>query len=703
MSRSDRSRHREVAKILSGPGGASHPVLESAGLLGMQLAVACDTSQELGTLKLEFAGAPIKSWPLADQDTLASLLQNTPSAPALREALGHRVGIGLGAGLGQIPAIGHLAGVRLVRSAEFSHWLQNDLLQQLLKAYPAGLKAIEHYQIIGGCGATAQGAHPPIEQELVHLLAAATGARVHQRKFLIGLPAYLGLGERVVGNAGSATAEALDWVVRNDRATKETRLLVCMDLPNCGQNDALRHMYTKLTFTAAWCHAVETLLDRITANASLCSDIGPVVIQQADYFRALTDVEIAAEVAQAYLPEIAQLRGAPVDPDLVRGLKVALQTQRRPRPSIEELVEEIAEKAVDQIVAAVCEPGETLSASVVAELASGDCVAVDRLQEDYLGVCRTPTALQQRLTLMRSLTRTLKREVTFASERCAESNEVFMQAEARLERATLALQSPPWWAFWKTPAQGELGFLDRARQAREAADVRLRDTAEHRALLTAAAAVEQETQHLSEQLTRLEDSLQRIAHGAAISKSPCINPISLDENFLRLQEAIRDPAEAAVFQLAAHSAESLTLDGLAKTLDAASPRLADVIEAIRCPHFAVEGPVWGCQPVSVEAPLQITVLPPVSAHLAANLQRYLQDVDPQRLVAIADTAQTGVIGAVRLSYRFPRIAADVLTPILRHAVAQALAAQRDLLFPRGTEHLQRLGFIVGDESQSDVS
>lgn len=684
-------------------GGASQPLVGCAGDLGFDFVLASDTSQELAPLQVTYANTIVAKWTLASQETVATLLTKSNCSSAVRQALAKRPGIGLGAGLGQIRRIGHLAGTMLADDDQYRKWIRRDLLQQLLMAHPRGIERFDLYEIVGGSGATASGACQPIEDAFVAELAKATGARLHLRRYLIGLPAYLTLGDNVAPNAGCTTAEAIAWAASADRGPKVTRMLTCLELPSCQQNDVRRKMFTTLTFTATLSHSVETILDRIVANESLRSAIGAVVNQRTDYFHAIDGVDIADSVARSYLPEIRQLRSAPVDPHLVREVGVELQTVPRARPSVEAILEECYERSADEVVSAVCQSGERLVVTVGVELTTGDTLAVDRLTENYLGACRSPSDVQSRMTTFKSIARVLGREVKTANGVMSQAEATAEQSISRLNRSRRLLLGQIWYAFIFSNATKELRFLDAAREARDAADTRRRAEAEHQALERAATEVASEIQYLDDQLAGVQRGLERlIPKGRPQNASQLVNPLPLAATFERLLQATKQGAVETIFAVTSRAVESLTLAGLAATVGAESPRLADVVEAIRRPIFAVEGPVWGCQPESNEAPLQITVLPPVRENLAANLGRFLQDVDPQRLVAFSDTAQTGVIGAVHLSYRFPRLVDDLVTPILRHAIAEALAENPDLFFPRGTDCLDQLGLIDAQDEGDEL-
>lgn len=693
MSSHRKSEH--TASMFSAVGGAPHPIVEIADQLGFEFVAAFDTSQELPQIDVSYTSSLVAKWTLAPQETVATLLDKANAPQSIRDAFAKRPGIGLGAGLGQIRYLGKTAGQLLAGDPEYRRWIKHDFLQRLLMAHPHGINCIKLCQILGASGATGSGAHLELERPLVEEISNATGARIHQTKFLVGMMAYLLLGENVIPNAGATTADLLDWAAGKDRRPLETRMLTCLELPSCGQNSARRDMFLTLAMTAALANPVQSLLDLVMANESLRSSCGAVVQQGNDFFGAITTAEIAADVARSYLPVIRRVRRAAADSKLVRAIDLDPQTTPQPRLPIDSLLGEAYALGPDEIVNAACAPGEQIKVSAAAELATGKSLRLDRLNEYYVGSCPTPEEFETRLSEMRSIARVLSHEINESARVIEDKRLAKSDANQRLLRAIEVLKGQSWWSFAVSDASKELRLIDTATAARSAADGLRRFEADHRALENSAEQVTGEIVHLEEKLGRLQGALERLVpKGQASNGDLLVQPVPLPLVFDGLLQAVRPGATTRVAQIAARCVETVTLAGLAATVGAASPRLDDVIDAIRTPRFVAEGPAWGGKPEDGKAPLQITVLPPVTEALASNLARYLHDLDPTRLVTFADTAKTGVIGAVHLKYRFPRTARKAVTPILKHAIAEALAHEPDLFFPWGTQCLDRIGVQV---------
>lgn len=697
MLKKRKAIRRRTAKVLIGVGGAAHRVVESAEQLGFDAAILFDASHELLHVVTINSSIPEKKWSLAAGETVATLLAASDYPLEAKQALAKHPGIGLNNGLGQVRMIGHLAGASLAHDAEFRRWLKRELLQKLLMHHPAGIECFELYILIGAGGATGSAAHVPLVDAIKEELSQATGSHIHVRKHLVGPMSYLTLGDRIWWNAGATTAELTDWVASTSRRPRESRMLSLVELPPCQQNAGSRDTYAILTFTGTFAHAVESLLDRIAANESLRSPIGAVIETRTNYFNILANVTIAENAARVYLPQLRAIRQAPVNPQLVRAVRVELQTAAIPRIDVETILDEESVLSAAEVIAAVCAVGEHVTVSTWADLISGDSIALDCIAETYLGSCHTPKDFQNRLTTLRSIRRTLIKELTILS---IDRSKAISAAEVAVEQLRLAwesLEGKSRWSFLISDEAKESRFLDAARQARMASDVMRRRNAEHRAFERAEAELADEVQHFDATLEQLQLALEDIIPNGDSQAAPLlITPIPLDRQLKTLLDAAKPGSQDNLFAVACRSTDTVTLAGLAVTLGAPTPRLEDVVEAIRRPQFDCEGPVWGGQPKLGPAPLQITVLPPVGERLAVSISQYFRSVEPDQLVVFADTAQAGAIGAVRLNYDFPRTASEVVTPLLRHAIVEALADEPLLVFPRGTDYLTRLELQDGD-------
>lgn len=675
-------------------GGKLQAVLEHGRRFGRTLILGADVRGELKSALPDGPPDGVVLLPLADVATVRSLLDGAPDD--LQRAMKQYPGVSLSGGLGQVITVGWLAGCHAVKSRDFTRWLNECLLDQIMRWHEGHLSGVQILADHSGGGGTGSGAGE-VATEVMASLFRKCGIRTSIEVRLTGSLSYLELGPRIHRNTAACALGWLEFVGAVDCPSTESRALSLDELPATGTNKSARDGYALLAAQGRDAPETREHLERFSANHLSRSQLGAVRIEQLGFWGPLPPKIVAENIAPPYIEELQELAAIPPSAAMDRVVTLCSAREQEVEP-VDRIYRRLGALSETDLLADLGRPLHRYDVEVEGETPDGGKVNLSRAAEIFGVACQAPEDFRRRLRLFRSADDLLVLESESLAKRLEEYTDWLADAREVVLGAAARALGHVWFdprTWFSNEERRHNDFCLAADNYRSAHDQWLRGLAEHEAVLHAITAVRAEIGHLEQRLDRVRDLLKPLLSRSPEEQPKLVVPLPLAEVLPRLLGLANSDAAMKVL---AGSVAACTVAGLADLLGSDSPRLADVISGLASAHPAVEAPFWGSQEITLVPPQRILILPPVEDRVERQLKSDFAALDSDRELAIADTAVGGV-GIVEIRVYFPRDVHGVITPFLRHHFREALDHEKALYFPKGLGPLaQELAADTSGES-----
>lgn len=679
-------------------GGGFSSAASFARDFGADASVALDVAAEQRKIKPADGLAKIV---LAEGDTFAELAAQ--GSDALRRLATSRTGVNVGDGLGQLRELGYIVARKLVTAPGFQATMQSAVFHPMMLNHNCVLDTVLLDFFVGACGGVGGPGSIPVAQGITDLILGSTNAPVRANFTLLGPLTFLGLGERIIKNAAACVAQVLAHAVCAPRAPREVRCLSLVDAPPCGDDMALRAMYVAQLSQAVTAKKVQERLELCGPNRAIDTPLGVVTILRAGWFQRITPERIAAEAADAYLPELERLLRTPAKSGAVVGLQVEFMNASTKIAC--------ASKALGEKLRAAkgSEPAQFAAAWTQVEFVhEGASVSatirgrkVRNLATHLESLASEPSAsveaTQEKLTILASMHVSLAhllREHALQIEALERERQPALEAWQEVRRLFF-----PSSVFQSLRAM--VADLNHAAVRFENAIDILQETGGKIARLNAEVEILQRLASQVEQVLTLQRKrLGRVARllasiqPAGASTQNFVELVPVDAVFDRLRQMAlqeRDEPEELITLLGSTAAR-VTLHGLVEITQSHESTPTGIALQLIKGESAVDGPYWGSEKPTSMKEHKIIVLPPVAPILEESLRNEVRCQAGDMEVVCADTCRAGV-NVLRLDVYHPRTWDHVFTRLLRRGLAGIDRDSLPLYFPGDADCLAKLNAL----------
>lgn len=679
-----------VCHVLAIVGGGKKAAAEHWERARADATMHFDNPTEISALREELGDQGNKYFfPLAEGETADTLSRF--GSDVQRTLIESRGSMNASSGLGQIPGVGFLAGKLLEQSEEFQRFLRwlRDLVAICTFGRPLKL-------VIRLLGSTAGGTAAGMLETIARLLESAlkiAGVNCEVQIDVIDGTTFLGLGERCGRNSAATITELAGYCYSKDGKPRDgvTRTLSVMALPPFRHDAASRYQLVALDEQAIMCREMQSLLALIRPNHALDGPLGVIEYRQVDFFRTLdSETEVANEVAHAYLPVLDDaLKSAMVDKGLLEDLFTETSATPAVRQSIEDVLEDLLVLTEEDLVYRIERPAENLKCSAYAETARGERYLLERIDEEFQSPPATLSLAINRLSMLRTIERSLQDEIAMVLESLQGLEEVYDYERHIFEKALRRVRYPRIWHL--TSSTRRWNRLVRAAHGLRSARDAMRPTqAILGALQTSLAVVQRVLDTHLRHVEGIHRAMQLFRpRGHAVPTDRSVEIRDIDDAFSELS-LLPGANRSRQTRILSRQVVFVTLHGLSRVLQIDEPRLDLIVDRIiHGPPMHV-GPYPGASRHKDGGKLVFS-LPPMMPVPRRELKDLLQQRMPNATVVFADFAGAG-INVLRYRFFRPHKVSELFPGMLERDLLDAISDElKPLYFPHGDERLLTLG------------
>jgi hypothetical protein len=686
-----------VARIALVVGGTHQGLVRHARSAAADLMLYVDVPNELSAAR---PGKGVLRQALVPGETLGSLVKHGCS-PAVHRLHSTRPGVNLEIGLGQLRAIGKLAGENLFANGEFERFTVAQLFDPLMIQHNGAIQQVEITVFASAAGGTGSPLGPMIANAIKEVFVDRLDAVVSVNYLRAGSLTFLSLGPRVHANAAAAVDEDLAYLCATDQHEREVRSTLFFEAPMVKDRKSERDGFILEFSQALRARAVREILDRRSPNAALDSPLGTVRILRASRWNALSPRRIAGEMARQYLPELQQIRNTGATPGQVRGIEVVLQSS--PAPGFLQIAEV---RSVMSRAGKVAPPGLLEICLTAPEVYPGSMVTIQmnsdrvQLEEDFqmrFGTSAfTAAEFVEKLGALAGIRGALEAEISAVAGRTQVVERKLGRVKSLLEQQMQHLYPVRFWnrvvASLGNPQSRLQVFFTLVNNGREL----LRDEARLKAQAGALhAMLSKVCREIEREQARLDQLIQFLARhrpaSVADAATGCVELVPLEVMLPELLEVLWQSSAEALAERLASGVERVTLAGLAEITGAsdATPEAVAAALVLKAPPH--QAPVWGGK-IPLTVGRTILVLPPVAEGVETAVGEAVARFDGDSVVVQADCAQAGV-NVLGIEVREPQARSEIFTSFYNKAIETA-RKDPELYFTRNGHHADANGHLV---------
>jgi hypothetical protein len=696
--------HRGTSRgivILVVQGGNNAELVRHYRLCKADLVIVIDVEKELARLLTGVLPPHVKFFALGPGHTARTLAEG--ASPAIQCSIGNTAGMNAESGLGQLRALGYLATKLLLESQEMQSFLSRDLLDFLMKVSGGVLDSVLVVCAGSVAGGTASAGLLFTVAAIEQSILERTNATVEVELHITGAISYAGLGPRVHKNAAAGVVEALAYVTARHQHNRTIRSLRLTELPPCGDDRAARARYMLEMEQAAQCAAVGEILDRNAPNNSQNGPLGNVTIWRSGHFSPLHPRNhVARDIAPGYFQLLRQLLlESNPHPSLIGRLTLATRRQALPREGLDGILDRAATTDINDLIAAVAQPGFKLTIAIDAILASGESLRLSDARTVWAAMPGTMAETHSRLILQSTCLRVLDHEIAKLETQLAQTEHRGNLLARALTRNIKVLRHPSLWSrlkhllFDTAPSADVLGST--AGQFRTAVEQMQQLKDELDALRNAHRLVEAEHNYLTERIAAIMARLDALVpRGQRQQSQPMVVAKPIDAVLPDLLQLTDEMTDEHISGILLSAVDQVTEHGLATITGANPPRLEVIASRIVQRRFTLTPP-WAGKPRMLDG-REIHVLPPLSPETADKLRQLIGKHDPTITLVIAERMPASINCVTLYASPVTSLDKDVFTQYLRRSLLEACRDENpETYFPSGTAALDELGITIDGE------
>jgi hypothetical protein len=652
-----------------------------------------DTSSELLAVS-EFRGDSFFTSAVGSGETSRTLAEGSPTA--VRRALQDVANMDAEEGLGQARGLGARAMQQLLASDEFDR--QVELLRdELLKKHNGNIQSIRIRVFAGTAGGTGTPGSIQFAEDLARRLRDMLHISIIVDFLFIGGVTAIGNGRRVAKSAAASIADALAYATDPSCPPTEIRRVSFVEFPPVGNDRALRETFVRQFVQALRAEEIEKLFQIKDPNGALNSWIGNVRLYQADFYQSLDPVtEVAPQIASDWSREVHQLvTGTPPQTSQVAEINLDVTRDMLERESTEEIVDRANDSDQDEVTSAILLPACTATAAVSAVLRKSGRIDLNNVPATFAAAPTSLTVTRHRLRMLRSLSAAFDQEVTDLAQRGTEQESAVASHLQEVIDALDSLRSPSVWTRLTSNTVSRLMNLENSAIALRRCHDELGELrVQLEVVRTTATSLKTELSFLCGQLERILAILASYSSTMQRSDSQrLVTSVPIDAVFNQVWNL---SSQSPVRRLAAVTSgvEKVTIAGLAASTGADQARLDNIAERIVLGTPTFVGPPTGGL-TNPQRATRVTVLPPVDANVAVQVETLIKKIDSNNVVAFAPSACAGV-NVLRIRVFEVDSLEDVFSGFMRQSLKAAWNdTHRGLFFPK--DSVQALGIRIEDE------